>query len=966
VSAGDEVDTGLVDALLALSTQERQTYFLRASGLLDADGLDRLLDFADHLLGSDPGKARRLAEACVAMAEAAAAPAAVPRANYIRAGAHNINGEFEEDLRLTRAAHDGYAALGINLEALRTNVGKMAALLELGRYEEALDAGRVVLDALDGEGDLEVAPTPEETGLLIAFVHGNRGGCYEYMGRYEEALQAYAIAEERFESLGMTERLGEILGNRGAILLQLGRGDEALSAYEAVADISEKAGLTISRAKALVNIGEAHLRLGNYALSLDAFEQTRRLLEPLGALADKHLFLRDTANAYLALNLYSEALVAYQEAEGLLRAAGMVHDQAQALWGMGSALIARSELEKAGEALAGAAVLFEEAGNVPLLSGVILEQASLFEARGDHEAAITTASRALDLVSGNEWPVQLVYAHLRLADLRLADPLPAAAEPHLLEARRLVERLALPQLRFRLNERLGRLRRMQGRDEEARVLLEAAVEEIERLRGTVTQDSMRASFLRDKTAAYEDLLRLYLATEDENGIRRAFAVAERAKSRALVDLLTGVAEAGPAMSTDFELEGRIRASRADLNAVYNEMLGGYDDAEHRMSLPDLRTRAVELEGEISRLRLHAATGSAPDPFVASVPPSTIQDTFPSDVMLLAYHAVGDEIVAFVGRCGHVRVARGVGTVSSVQRLLQKLAVQWERFRAGQEFTRRHMTLLERSARQVLTALHGELVAPLEPLLEEAVSAVGDPGASSKLVVVPHGPLHQVPFHALFDGERHFIERFEVAYAPSATVYALCQEREPRDPGRALVFGVEDPLTPAAVVEALAVADRLPEAEVRVGEEATMAALRAEAPGRGSLHLACHGLFRADNPMFSSLKLQDGWLTAADVMSLDLDGALVVLSACESGRNEVVEGDEILGLTRAFLRAGAATLVVSLWLVQDETTAELMGIWYERLRKGEGRAASLRAAQLEIKARYPHPYYWAPFVLTGKR
>ncbi len=119
-------------------------------------------------------------------------------------------------------------------------------------------------------------------------------------------------------------------------------------------------------------------------------------------------------------------------------------------------------------------------------------------------------------------------------------------------------------------------------------------------------------------------------------------------------------------------------------------------------------------------------------------------------------------------------------------------------------------------------------------------------------------------------------------------------------------------------------------------------------------------------MFSSLKLHDGWLTAADVIQLDLSGALVTLSACESGRNEVFAGDELIGLTRAFLGVGASTLVVSLWIVQDETTASLMEKYYERLHDGAGPAQALRAAQLAIKDERPHPYYWAPFVLVGKR
>jgi CHAT domain-containing protein len=275
-----------------------------------------------------------------------------------------------------------------------------------------------------------------------------------------------------------------------------------------------------------------------------------------------------------------------------------------------------------------------------------------------------------------------------------------------------------------------------------------------------------------------------------------------------------------------------------------------------------------------------------------------------------------------------------------------------------------MRLLEQSTRQALTSLYTVLVAPVEAHLEEMVSE--GTGAPGKLVIVPHGLLHQVPFHALFDGERYLLERFEISYAPSAKVYSLCQQQTPSVSDKALVMSVADPLIPAVTEEARAVARHLPGAEVLSDEQATTRALRGASPGCRVLHLASHGQFRSDNPMFSSLKLHDGWLTAADVMQLELAGALVTLSACESGRNEVFGGDELIGLTRAFLGVGAATLVVSLWLVQDEATARLMENYYERLREGVGPARALRAAQLAIKDEHPHPYYWAPFVVVGKR
>jgi len=965
VLTNSEEVTKLADELLALPSREQQEAFLRDVGLLNADGLSQILDHADRMVVGDPGKARRLAELCADLADVADAPAAVPYATFVRAGTHGVNGELNEELRLTEAAYNGYVALGMNLEALRTKaVGKMGALLELGRYGEALEAGQEVLDALKGNGRLQLSPTMQEYALLVALVENNRGICLEYMGRYAEALSAYDVAEEKYRALGMTERLGETRSNRGIALLRLGRGSEALAAHEAAADVLEGAGLVLRHAQAVANIAETHLRLANYARSLEEFERARHLQSSIDALADEHFILRNTADAYLALNLYSEALAAYREVEGSLRTSGMAHDHAQTLWGMGSALIARSEFEEAERVLDEAAALFSEAGNLPLLSGVMLEQASLRAARGNREGALETARQALDLVSRDEWPVQQVYARLRLADLLLPDV--DAAEPHLLAAQRLADRLALPQLRYRLNERLGHLRLLQGRGEEARALLEGAVDEVERLRGTVTHDAMRASFLRDKAAAYEDLLRLYLDQGGEGDVRRAFAIAERAKSRALVDLMTGIAEGEPGAPKDPELQGRLRDLQANLNAVYSELLGSSpEDDERRVPLPDLQARAVELEAEIGRLRLQAAsTGTSSNVFAPSPSPDDVLDRLPPDVTLLAYHVADGEILAFVGAGGDLRVARNLGSVEKVGRLLHKLSAQWDRFRAGRGFAERHAALLERSARQVLFALYAELFAPLEPLLGEMDPASGE-GGVRKLAVVPHGLLHGVPFHALFDGERYVIERFELSYAPSATVFALCQERELLNVDRALILGIEDPLIPEAAAEALAVAGRFPDAEVRVGEEATLSVLRGEVAGRGALHLACHGLFRSDNPMFSSLKLHDGWLTAADAVSLDLDGTLVALSACESGRSEVIGGDETLGLTRAFLGAGAAALAVSLWLVQDETTAELMTRWYERMRNGEGRA-SLRAAQLELKERHSHPYYWAPFVLIGKR
>jgi CHAT domain-containing protein len=946
------VDAGLIEQVLALPDVEGQAARTAAAGLLTAHGLHQLLDAAAQLVRDDPARGRQLAELCAALAEYVHLPSVTPRALYIQAQAHAINAEYDAALALIDAAYSGYSALGELHEAVRTNIGRMNVLKELGRYHEALERGQKIIDSLS-----VAEPTPE-AGMLIAMAQQNKGRCYEQIGLYDEALEAYAAAEAGYRALAMPDRLGEISNNRGIVLLGLGRGSEALAAFEQAAATFAASEITVLHADALLNCGNAHVLLGQYHQALVVFEQARRLLASLDAQADKAVLLLDTAAAYLALNLYPEALSAYREAEQQLGETDMLHDQARALWGMGSALLADGRFAEAETAFGRASALFTQTGNTPLLASVMLERSALQADRGERATALSTAQHALELVIANHWPVEHLYAHMRLADLVLPDT--AGVEAHLRAATRLAAMVAMPHIRYRLDQRYGHLRLLQGRYDEAESRLLAAAEAIEQLRGALAHEAFRVSFLRDKAAVYEDLLRLYLYGDGRANSVRAFDTAERAKSRALVDLLSGAPQARRATAPSDSQPDRLRMLQADLHAVYDELLGGVVGQRRRVDTAELRIRAAELEQEISRLRLQsAATASAPEQLATPLALEVIQSELPPDTALVAYHIVGDQLVAFVCARGSMQASGLFGSVKRIQELLQRLEVQWERVRAGPAFATQHTALLEQSVRRIFQLLYDELFGPLVPLLD----ACG--GDIVRLAIAPHGLLHRVPFHALYDGAHYLLEAFEIAYAPSAMVLTLCRRRVPNRRRRTLALGVAAPSIPAVAREIAAVAEQVPGVVAHLDEQATLARLRAEAAGNDIIHLACHGLFRDDNPAFSGLKLFDGWLTAGDALDLDLDGALVTLSACESGRGQAQSGDEIVGLTRAFLGAGAATLVASLWLAHDETTADLMAAFYKELRQGSDPAAALRAAQLGLRARQPHPYFWAPFVVVGR-
>ena len=155
-----------------------------------------------------------------------------------------------------------------------------------------------------------------------------------------------------------------------------------------------------------------------------------------------------------------------------------------------------------------------------------------------------------------------------------------------------------------------------------------------------------------------------------------------------------------------------------------------------------------------------------------------------------------------------------------------------------------------------------------------------------------------------------------------------------------------------------------EGEAFVGERASVQELADHVARADLLHLACHAEFRSDNPMFSALHLADTALTVEAVERLPLKAATVVLSGCETGLSDQVAGDELLGLVQAFMVAGAARVVATLWPIDDAVAADFMRHFYGALAASRTPAAALREAQLETSRTHPHPYYWAPFVLHG--
>jgi CHAT domain-containing protein len=932
----------VVNDLLAAATTTGRLAHLRTEGLADETGLDWLLDRAQELIHDEPGMAYELAELCEAAAAELDLGVVHARSSYLRGRIHAERGEFDRALEFIDRARRGWSEAGQWLAALRSDLGRMHVLDDLGRHADAAAVGEALLGTLD-----MLASQTDQPMLyrqLRAMAVNNLGAAYTLTGDHGRALEAYAQAEADYLALGMREETARPLANRGICLIALGRPREALQVLGTAADLFTRAGDRHWAAKCAGDIASAHRQLGELVDALRLLEPARATLDQLGAHAEAARIQLATAEAYLAAGLFSEADTAAAAAAQRTLAQGMTHDNALATFTLALARLGTHGFDAAARELSRAAELFDQVGDREYRARVMLAQAELADQCGLRAEALAHADAAVERLQAGGWLIPLAWAKLRQADLVPAEQTAA----RLAGAAGLVEELSLPGLRYAYQLRLARLHRREGREEQAESVLRGAVGLAEELGSALPDPTLRVAFRAANLGAHDELLDLLVARGRPDDLAEACRIGDRGKAQTLIESATATI-GRRRLAAGLDAQGALIDQHcADLSAVYGAMADAAQPEDQRM----LRRRAAELEQEISALRLRRSLEAPPGEAVAAAAGSA--GDLPASPAL-AYHVVGESVISFVLRDGQVKARRIGAVLPAVTAEIDRLVAQWSRFRVGTAFTRRNEASLLATTQDSLRSLYRLLVAPVEDLL------AGLEGTS--LAVIPHRSLHRVPFHILHDGTGYLCEQRTITLMPSIARVRPAAGSS-RQPGSGtLILAVPDSLAPSIAAEAQELAAVMPAARLLLGRDASSQRLRAELPGPAVLHLACHGLYRAANPLFSALRLGDRWVNAAEILDLDLGGALVTLSACESGRPSV-DSAEPVGLAWAFLAAGASGVVVSQWLVDDDATAGLMSAMYAGLAQGLPPAQALRQAQLGMAASSPHPYRWAPFVYVA--
>jgi CHAT domain-containing protein/tetratricopeptide (TPR) repeat protein len=659
---------------------------------------------------------------------------------------------------------------------------------------------------------------------------------------------------------------------------------------------------------------------GNPSGALEAYAVALEIFIGSGSRGFEGMTLNNIGAVHHAQGQYTEALEYYQRALAIQRE---VDDRAMAgtmLNNIGLVYDAQGQYSEALEAYQQALAIVREVGNQPGEGTTLNNIGGVYRGQGQYAEALDYCQQALAITH------------------KVGD--------------QMGEGVTLGNI--------GVVYQEQNKLDQALAYYEQAMDIFESVRAVSGSEVGRASFIAQHASLYDHAIALYYQLDQAE---QTFCTSERGRARAFLDsLATGHVELSDDTAAD--LLAREQGAYAARQAAQDAL------ARARALDPPDPTLVAELEAQLAQAEeeYQAALDAIEergDQLAALVPSrgavldlAEVQALLDDQTTLISFWVLEDQTLAFV-------LTRDDFHTVALEVSQADLTAQIRTFR--------NFSNLDMAHPESVVTLYEELIAPLKPYL-----------AKPHLAIVPHSVLHYLPFATLTDGQHYLVDDYAITYLPSASTLPFIQANLDGAGGEMLILG--NPATGDTELKRLVFAEReaqaigeLYDVEPALKEAATENLVREQASQVGILHLTAHGEYNRANPLYSAIILapeeeSDGLLEVHEVYGLDLHNTdLVVLSACETQLGEpgaegqlvgISAGDEVVGLTRAFFFAGTPSVIASLWSVDDQSTGMLMERFYGHWQEGMGKAEALRQAQLDVRAEYPNPYYWAGFVLSG--
>jgi CHAT domain-containing protein len=856
---------------------------------------------------------------------------------WVSAIAELTKGKLENATKIIDESESIFLSIAEPHLAAQTQVSKLYILALLGRYEEAIVCGKKALNIFLKLGD-EI-----EAGKI----ENNLGNIVSRQESHYEAEKYYRSARDRFEKCRDSKQLVMSENGLAITFAALNNFREAEKSYSKALRYAEENGMFLRQAEIEGSIGTLSLFRGKFDKALLYLEQSRQKFEELKMSYQVSTAELEIADVYLELNLTNDAIGIYQKTSRSFRHLKMQGEEAHSRANLGKAAFLSRDFRTARSELKKSRRLFISENNPSGAAFVNLLEAEIEIIEKKYTKAYNLVLEAEHLLENTSnvrynliasWLKAECFVHLK--DARSAEQILSTTFADAIEQ----ENTQIAQFS---KTSLGRLAMTCGDSKKAKQHFEEAVELIETLRDPLPADEFRMAFLSNKLLPYHELAKICL---DEKRVEDAFQYVESSRSRSLVESISVENNSKIPSKSAEKLNQKLQDLREELNWFYSKI----NRAAEQESL-SLQNAAKLREKEISDVqrKLNSIRGISTQK-QKNFDFAKIQKSIGIDKALLEFIEFDDCFSVFVVTEKEIHFIRKIAKVSEISALLEKLHFQFDSLKYGAKLLESFVSGLKKRADIYLNRLYEKLIVPVESLI-----------GNRKLIFSPVGKLHYVPFNALFDGSEYLIQKTEVSLIPSATVLLHCLSKPQRRVKNALLIGFADESIPLVNKEIFDLSKIFSEKMSFVKSEATFANFRKHAENFDILHIACHGNFRQDNPMFSSLRLSDGWVTVRDACGMNLKAELVTLSACETGINSIFAGEELLGLSRGFLSAGANSLLLTLWNVNDEVTQALMADFYASVLNGKTFGTSLRIAQCNAIRQNMHPYYWSPFVLIGR-
>jgi CHAT domain-containing protein/tetratricopeptide (TPR) repeat protein len=825
------------------------------------------------------------------------------------------------------------------------------------------DIGLVLKDQGDYEAALDYARRAaaiceELKHPDLADAYNTMGIVFRLQGNYQEASDSYRKALRIYEGQGDKRSIAIASFNLGNVYASLGNQRLALEQYTKSLEISKELGIQLGMAYNTDAFGHVYEAQGDYDLALSYYQQSLALKEKAAnqrevatTLMNLGVLYQDMTKPALAREYLDKALKV-KEASG--DKAGVADIQGN------YGLMLRQEGDYAGalEHDRASIALGEALGNKSILADALTEMARSYYAQKEYSQALEAGRRATE-IARQIGATGILWRSTDVTALALAKS---------------------------------------GQTEAARASLAESIAAVEELRNQAAGgEEERASFLAGKTEPYKHLVQLLIS---QNKLDEALATAERAKARVLLDVMrSGRVRIDKAMTApENDQEHKLVSRLASLNVQL---------AAERAKPAANAARLAQLNADLDQARLDyrgfqtALYAAHPELQVerGDSPPIPLAQTaalLPDPGTALLEFAVTDE-------AAYLFVATKGTKAGSPQLTAYTLAVTAKELAARVDGFRKQLATRDPDYGKSAHELYRTLLRPARAAL----------AGKTRLVIVPDGPLWELPFQALQPVAGHHLqEDAAVSYAPSLTVLLEMVRRHSvvkSEAERLLAMGnpafskqdADRLLAQASLapndhalrdlpvdlpnarheVVALSRLYGARQSAIYTGAAATEQTFKADAGKYDVLHLATHGVFDNRNPMYSHLLLagpgtggdDDGLLEAWEVVNLNLKADLVVLSACETARGKASGGEGLIGMSWAFFVAGSPSLVASQWKVDSASTTELMVNFHHGLRNPTGlqgrsaaKARALQQAALRVmkSPQYRHPFYWAGFVLIG--